>query len=148
MDLRAAIRSGSVENVDSALLRSNMLRELMAKNAANGAGMLMLAVQVGNVTVFEHLATVIKERVSAASTFAAAEPWTGVTLLFAYCRSWRLWAAVLCGHSRTHGAGVGGGRTYGFRWVSVCAAFMRNHEVSHQPCSLGICVLFFVLVLF
>lgn len=38
MDLRGAIRSGRVENIDTALLRSGVRHELMAKNAADGAG--------------------------------------------------------------------------------------------------------------
>lgn len=38
MDLRGAIRSGQVGNIDTALLRSGVRHELMAKNAADGAG--------------------------------------------------------------------------------------------------------------
>ncbi len=65
MDLRAAIRSKSKTNVQDALRNSNNVKsELMAKNAANGAGLLMLAVSMGNVSVFELLASEVKKRVS------------------------------------------------------------------------------------
>ncbi|CAM9757421.1 unnamed protein product [Scytosiphon promiscuus] len=60
-DLRQAIRSRSVEQLDSAI-RYNPRSELMAKNAANGAGLLMLAVDMGEVSVFERLASAIKTR--------------------------------------------------------------------------------------
>jgi len=64
MDLRAAIRSKSKDNLQDALRNStNVKSELMAKNAANGAGLLMLAVSMGNVSVFELLASEIKKRV-------------------------------------------------------------------------------------
>ena len=62
MDLREAIRSKSVTNVEGAL-RNSAKSELMAKNAANGAGLLMLAVNMDKVLVFEYLASAIKKRV-------------------------------------------------------------------------------------
>lgn len=62
MDLREAIRSKSVTNVEGAL-RNSAKSELMAKNAANGAGLLMLAVNMDKVPVFEYLASAIKKRV-------------------------------------------------------------------------------------
>lgn len=61
-DLRQAIRSRSVEKLEAAL-RNNPRSELMAKNAANGAGLLMLAVDMGEVPVLERLASAIKKRV-------------------------------------------------------------------------------------
>ena len=66
MDLREAVRSGSVENVKASLnKRSNVLQELMAQNATNGAGLLMLAVLTGKVHMLAYLATEMKARVSA-----------------------------------------------------------------------------------
>lgn len=69
MDLREAIRSKSVANVEIAL-QGSAQSELMAKNAANGAGLLMLAVSMDKVPVFEHLASAIKQRVRARSVVA------------------------------------------------------------------------------
>lgn len=63
MDLREAIRSKSLENVERALRRRSVHSELMAKNAANGAGLLMLAVSMDYVPVFMLLASAIKKRV-------------------------------------------------------------------------------------
>lgn len=62
MDLREAIRSQSVTEVERSL-GSSVKSELMAKNAANGAGLLMLAVAMDAVPVFKHLASAIKTRV-------------------------------------------------------------------------------------
>lgn len=65
MDLREAVRSGSVENVDASLDKgSNVRQELMAQNAENGMGLLMLAVSTGKVYMLKHIVSEIKTRVS------------------------------------------------------------------------------------
>lgn len=86
MDLREAIRSGCVANLEASLKRRSIRQELMAKNAANGAGPLMLAVSMGRVPVFERLAAAVKQRVRSArrrecpalSGFPMARPAHGV----------------------------------------------------------------------
>lgn len=63
MDLREAIRSKSLVNLEASFKRGSIRQELMAKNAANGAGPLMLAVKMGRVPVLQRLASAVKERV-------------------------------------------------------------------------------------
>lgn len=65
-DLRDAVRSGLKDNVAASLDEcSNVRQELMAQNAANGAGLLMLAVTTGKINILEFLASEIQTRVSA-----------------------------------------------------------------------------------
>lgn len=76
MDLRDAIRSKSVQNLEDALGNSkNIKSELMAKNAANGAGLLMLAVAMGEVPVFRRLESEIKKRVRTAVRIVVSYGW-------------------------------------------------------------------------
>ena len=76
MDLRDAIRSKSVQNLEDALGNSkNIKSELMAKNAANGAGLLMLAVAMGEVPVFRRLESEIKKRVRTAMRIVVSYGW-------------------------------------------------------------------------
>lgn len=65
MDLRRAIKSKSVEKMQEYLQKkgADVKQELMARNAANGKGMLMLAVTTGNVEMFQALAKEIETRV-------------------------------------------------------------------------------------
>lgn len=66
MDLREAIRSRSVANLEASLKRGSIRQELMAKNAANGAGPLMLAVTMGRVPVLQRLAAAVTQLVRSA----------------------------------------------------------------------------------
>lgn len=67
-DLRDAVRSGLNDNVAASLKEcSNVRQELMAQNAANGAGLLMLAVTTGKINILEFLASEIQRRVRASS---------------------------------------------------------------------------------
>lgn len=64
-DLRQAVRSGQIEEVKASIMkRRYALEELMAQNAANGMGLLMLAVTTGNVDMLQHIAWELKTRVS------------------------------------------------------------------------------------
>lgn len=64
-DLREAVGSGDSMDVRVALeKRSHALEELMAQNAANGMGLLMLAVTTNKVHMLEYVACEIKTRVS------------------------------------------------------------------------------------
>lgn len=65
MDLRDGVRAGSEEKLEAALLRSNVRQDLMAQNAENGAGLLMLAVSAGKVSMLRYLADAINKRVRA-----------------------------------------------------------------------------------
>lgn len=67
-DLRDAVRSGLKDNVTASLDEcSNVRQELMAQNAANGAGLLMLAVTTGKINILEFLASEIQRRVRVSS---------------------------------------------------------------------------------
>lgn len=62
-DLRDAIRAGSKDLLDELLERPGSEIELMAHNAANGAGLLMIAAEMGDEKMLEHLASKIREKV-------------------------------------------------------------------------------------
>lgn len=62
-DLRDAIRAGSKYTLDELLERPGSEIELMAQNAANGAGLLMIAAEMGNEKMLEYLACKIREKV-------------------------------------------------------------------------------------
>lgn len=64
VDLREAIQAESIIMVEAALAGNDFRQKLMAKNAEKGAGMLMLAVSIGNVPIFLRLADIIVKRVS------------------------------------------------------------------------------------
>lgn len=63
MNLREAIRTRALVNLEASLKRGSVRQELMAKNAANGAGPLMLAVKMGKVPILQRVASAVKERV-------------------------------------------------------------------------------------
>lgn len=65
MDLREVVQSGNIEMVEACFNKhTNVRQELMAQNAVNGAGLLMLSVTTGNVSMLKRIASEIKTRVS------------------------------------------------------------------------------------
>lgn len=65
MDLREAVQSGKMDALEMCFdKRTNIRQELMAQNAVNGAGLLMLSVTTGNVVMLKRIAAEIKTRVS------------------------------------------------------------------------------------
>lgn len=105
MNLREAIRSRSLMNLEASLRRSSIRQELMAKNAANGAGPLMLAVSMGRLPVFQRVAAAVKQWVRSArsqecSTFSGFPMGHGT------------------GHPTGHGTGHPNGHAVGSRGTS------------------------------
>ena len=80
MDLWEAIRSGSLENLKTSMKRPISRQELMAQNAKNSAGLLMLAAEIGQTFMLEYLADTIKKRVSRPFVYSMCTVSSGVLI--------------------------------------------------------------------